>query len=120
MTTHTDAEFAALAQELDALKAELASEKTWHATYRKLVDKVADQRDKAESHLAASERANGELRRVIEADRVDFVDLNEYWNGGNGSAVDACTHTCEITELALKRHAALTAPASGGEKGQAT
>lgn len=31
----------------------------------------------------------------------DFIDLNEYWNGSNGSAVDACQHTCEITEKAL-------------------
>ena len=43
------------------------------------------------------------LGEQLSADCEDFLDLNEYWNGGNGSAVDACQHTCEVTEAALNR-----------------
>ena len=42
------------------------------------------------------------LVEALKALRDDCVDLNEYWNGGNGSAVDACQHTCEVSETMLK------------------
>ncbi len=48
-----------------------------------------------------------ELALKLQADKDDFLDLNEYWNGGNGAAVDACQHTVEISEKALERHKAL-------------
>ena len=31
--------------------------------------------------------------------REDFVDINEYWNGGNGSAVDAAQHAVDVLSL---------------------
>jgi hypothetical protein len=50
-----------------------------------------------------------DLYEALKEAEQDFLDLNEYWNGGNGSAVDACQHTCEVTEKALdKVRAALT------------
>ena len=57
----------------------------------------------AYSDYAALEQENQRLRDELEADRGDFINLNEYWNGGIGGAGDACEHTCEVTEKALKR-----------------
>jgi hypothetical protein len=56
--------------------------------------------------IAELERSLATKDKQLEADRVDFLDLNEYWNGGSGAAVDACQHTCEVTETALNRIAA--------------
>lgn len=66
-----------------------------------------------ESKLADAEQRERGLREALEADKDDFLDLNEYWNGGNGSAVDACQHTCEITEVALDRARAALAQERG-------
>jgi hypothetical protein len=49
------------------------------------------------------------LHKALEDAEQDFLDLNEYWNGGNGSAVDACQHTCEVTEKALDKVRAVLA-----------
>ena len=68
--------------------------------------------ERDEQFRAASQLADGVVRISAERDalrvqlaaaREDFLDLNEYWNGGNGSAVDACQHTCDVTEAALNR-----------------
>lgn len=41
------------------------------------------------------------LRATVAKMREHLQDINEYWNGGNGSAPDACQHACEISEQAL-------------------
>ena len=84
---------------------------------------VTRQRDSTASFLATLKNQSGDYanahRAVIaECDKMlaasemdealavaleDFVDLLEYWNGGNGAAVDACQHTLEISEQATHR-----------------
>jgi hypothetical protein len=47
-----------------------------------------------ERELAA---AQDECRRLRDA----LTDISEYWNGGNGSAIDACEHNAEVASDAL-------------------
>jgi len=47
--------------------------------------------------------AASEMDEALGVALEDFVDLLEYWNGGNGAAVDACQHTLEISEQATHR-----------------
>lgn len=51
--------------------------------------------------LSVAEQQVAALREALEGAEKDFLDLNEYWNGANGSAADACYHTCEVTEQSL-------------------
>jgi hypothetical protein len=55
----------------------------------------------------ASESEVAGLREALEIVHGHLVDLNEYWNGNASSAMDACQHTCEVTETALTAIAAL-------------
>jgi len=73
----------------------LAQLKNQSGDYAKAHHAVIAECDKM---LAASE-----MDEALAVALEDFVDLLEYWNGGNGAAVDACQHTLEISEQATHR-----------------
>ena len=52
-------------------------------------------------HAKALVSERNALRLTLANMREHLQDINEYWNGGNGSAPDACQHACEISEQAL-------------------
>ena len=57
--------------------------------------------DANEELILTAVNSHEALVRALKAAHEDMLDLNEYWNGMNGSAVDACQHTCEVSEKAM-------------------
>jgi len=55
---------------------------------------------------------------ALGADRDDFIDLYEYWNGGGEeAAIDACEHSKELAKKGLQRiDAAIAACGKGDAK----
>ncbi len=45
--------------------------------------------------------ANNMLLEALKAAEQDFIDINEYWNGADGSSVDAAMHNVKISTDAL-------------------
>ena len=72
-------------------------------------DVVPEQEANAEL-ICTAVNSHEALVTALKAAHEDMLDLNEYWNGMNGSAVDACQHTCEVSEKAMNAiYAALRA-----------
>ena len=44
---------------------------------------------------------NARLKGLVVKKDEALQSINEYWNGGNGSAPDACQHACDESEKAL-------------------
>ena len=59
----------------------------------------------------------GDLVEALKAAEADMFDINECC-GGNGSAVDACRRTCEVTEAALDKIRAILAKADAAKEGK--
>lgn len=43
-----------------------------------------------------------EARELIGELRGYFLSINEYWNGGNNSAPDACHHACDTSDAGMQ------------------
>lgn len=87
----------------DSLRAELARVKAERDGYRSDIERFV-------WNLAAVSQRNAELVAALRDAKSDFVSISEYWNGGNGSALDAAARNSEYAdEAALKVTAALAA-----------
>ena len=53
------------------------------------------------TEMAALRDENARLKGLVVKKDEALQSINEYWNGGNGSAPDACQHACDESEKAL-------------------